>query len=294
MTPQDWELLSLFEKDDYECVNFNAIGALCGCPNNEPHPEACGPLCPDGADTLHSGLHHVWGNTCKDWGTMSTFYPIWYNNDEDESCDEYFRDVRHGCACPGIPEPSLECGALCQERRTCKPICQNGASVPDPDALVQRDTCRGWELHSRLEVHEQICPYYDMIGAQCGCENTPSPDACGPLCGAEGGFPDPKREVLGESCESWYVFSFALSGIPAIVHARPVHRYFHSHVPGITNQPSSPMTTEKTVMGTGPSCNLAPIIFLEQLSDVGVLVLSHLKTDAENYAPMAQLSPTHL
>eukprot|EP00571_Detonula_confervacea_P005641 CAMPEP_0172321060 /NCGR_PEP_ID=MMETSP1058-20130122/42145_1 /TAXON_ID=83371 /ORGANISM="Detonula confervacea, Strain CCMP 353" /LENGTH=937 /DNA_ID=CAMNT_0013036459 /DNA_START=47 /DNA_END=2860 /DNA_ORIENTATION=+ len=209
---KDWELKAQFDTNANECVNYNAIGALCGCSKNEPHPDACGPLCPDGADTIHHENHQVWDTSCKDWNAMSTFLPIWYNNYNSlETCEEYYQDVRHGCACPGIPDASLKCGTLCQERRTCKPICQDGSDVPNPDALVRRETCRGWELHSRLEVHEKICPFYEMAGAQCGCENTPPPDACGPLCGLGGSLPDPEREVQGESCESWDYRSTFLS-----------------------------------------------------------------------------------
>ena len=44
MSCRDFELKSLFETDPNECVHYNAMGAICGCPSNEPHPEACGPL----------------------------------------------------------------------------------------------------------------------------------------------------------------------------------------------------------------------------------------------------------
>jgi hypothetical protein len=44
MSCRDFELKSLFETDPNECVHYNAMGVICGCPSNEPHSEACGPL----------------------------------------------------------------------------------------------------------------------------------------------------------------------------------------------------------------------------------------------------------
>lgn len=200
---QDWQLKSLFDKDSQECVNYNAIGVLCGCASNEMHPDACGGICPTGEDFFHSHLHPIWNTACGTWDTFSRYLPIWYNNDDDETCEEYYSDVAHGCACPELSDVESECGTLCQQRRTCNPICQGGKSeVPDPDRVVRQETCQAWELHSRLEVHEVVCPFYNMAGAQCGCENEPSPDACGPLCGGAS-LPDPKKEVYGQTCESW-------------------------------------------------------------------------------------------
>lgn len=200
---EDWQLKAKFDMDPHECVNYNAIGALCGCPNNEPHPDACGSICPDGSEYYHSGRHTIWNTPCEDWDTISKFLPIWYNNDHNETCEEYYSDVAHGCACAEAPRPSSACGSLCQERRICSPICQGGArELPNPDLLVRRETCQGWEMHSRLEVHSVVCPFYQMAGAHCGCDNEPPEDACGPLCG-DASPPDPDLLVHGQTCESW-------------------------------------------------------------------------------------------
>ena len=201
---KDWELKAQFDSDANECVNYNAVGALCGCPNNEPHPDACGTLCSTG-DFYHSGSHTVWDVKCDDWNTISMFLPRWYHNDNNETCEEYYGDVSHGCACLDVKDETIaaECGTLCQERRICSPICESGDSLPDADLIVRRETCQGWEMHSRLEVHSFVCPFYHMAGAQCGCDNTPPQDACGPLCGTEGILPHPEKEVYGETCEAW-------------------------------------------------------------------------------------------
>ncbi|KAL7544245.1 hypothetical protein ACHAWF_007618 [Thalassiosira exigua] len=208
---RDWELKSLFETDPTECVNYNAIGALCQCPYNEPHPDACGSLCGQEDSTFyHSERHTVWDTMCGTWDTFSRFLPSWYNNDGGESCEEYYSDVQRGCACPSIQYLSPTCGTLCQERRICPAICQGGdGTIPDPSLVVRRETCFGWEQQSRLEVHLPICPFYQMAGAQCGCENAPPLDACGPLCGPNRTPPDLEMKVYGESCESWdYMSTF--------------------------------------------------------------------------------------
>eukprot|EP00574_Skeletonema_japonicum_P013286 CAMPEP_0201723274 /NCGR_PEP_ID=MMETSP0593-20130828/7384_1 /ASSEMBLY_ACC=CAM_ASM_000672 /TAXON_ID=267983 /ORGANISM="Skeletonema japonicum, Strain CCMP2506" /LENGTH=254 /DNA_ID=CAMNT_0048214363 /DNA_START=225 /DNA_END=986 /DNA_ORIENTATION=- len=49
-----------------------------------------------------------------------------------------------------------------------------------------------------------------MVGAQCGCKNKPAHDACGPLCGGAS-LPDPKKEVYGQTCDSWNFMSTYLS-----------------------------------------------------------------------------------
>eukprot|EP00984_Skeletonema_dohrnii_P034740 scaffold33662_cov148-Skeletonema_dohrnii-CCMP3373.AAC.1 len=82
------------------------------------------------------------------------------------------------------------------------------SEVPEPDLVVRRETCQAWELHSRLEVHEFVCPFYNMAGAQCGCENEPAPDACGPLCGGAS-LPDPKKEVYGQTCDATVLITSA-------------------------------------------------------------------------------------
>ncbi len=208
---QDWQLKSMFDTNPQECVNYNAIGVLCGCKSNEMHPDACGGICSTGEDYFHTH-GHIWDTACASWDTFSRYLPIWYNNDGDETCEEYYSDVAHGCACPVLSDVEPECGTLCQQRRTCDPICQAGkVQVPDPDLLVRRESCQAWELHSRLEVHEFVCPFYNMVGAQCGCEeNEPAPDACGPLCGGAS-LPDPDKEVYGQTCESWNFMSTYLS-----------------------------------------------------------------------------------
>jgi len=215
---QDWQLKAQFDTDPNECVNYNkAVGVLCGC-SNDPHPDSCGPLCGanDGSSYssfYHSGSHRIWDMRCDDWNTLSKSLPIWYNNDGGETCEEYYNDVAFGCACPGVQVSPPTCGALCQERRICSPICQAGESaIPDLNLIVRRETCQGWEIQSRLEVHSKVCPLYNMVGAQCGCDNTALTDACGPLCGpGQGSVPYPEREVQGETCASWNYMATFLS-----------------------------------------------------------------------------------
>ena len=230
---KDWQLKSQFDTDSQECVNYNAIGALCGCTSNEVHPDACGGLCPRGEDFFHSTAHRIWNTACGSWDTFARYLPIWYNNKKKQTCEEYYSEVAYGCACQVLSDVELECGTLCQQRRTCNPICQGGKKdIPDPDLVVRRETCRDWELHSRLEVHEFVCPFYNMVGAQCGCNNDPASDACGPLCGVGASLPDPEKEVHGQTCESWDFMSTYLG--PAYGEPdNPVIRSCEEHFSGI-------------------------------------------------------------
>lgn len=200
---KDWELKSQFDTDPNECPNYNAIGAMCGCPNNEPHPDACGPMCGEGDKFQHSENHPIWKTRCRDWNIMSMYLPIWYNNPDNESCQEYYQDLAYGCACPGVTTPPIGCGKLCQERSLCDPICDDGSNVPDPNFVARRETCAGWEFQARTEVHSVVCPLYHMTGAMCGCDNEPHEDGCGPLCGPGQSLPYPDRLYAGQSCSDW-------------------------------------------------------------------------------------------
>ena len=202
MTCADWELKSMFDTDQNECVNYNTVGVMCGCKNNDPHPDACGPLCTNG-DSPIPIVHLVYGNTCRDWNIMSMNLPKWYHNVKEEECSEYFQDIAYGCGCPGVQLPPDTCNTICQDRRKCKRICEDGSPVPDLDFISRDVSCQGWEYHARMEFWPQVCPLYHMVGAECGCDNTPPVDACGPLCGAGTNVPNPDKEVLGKTCAEW-------------------------------------------------------------------------------------------
>ena len=157
-TCRDWETLSLFESNPDECPLYNAIGHLCGCTSNEPHPDSCGSLCEDG-EALSTGVEldnwgyfQVWGVTCSNWNTFSSFLPSWYNNDEGETCGDFYESIAYGCACPGTRSfPMGECGPLCQELRTCKPLCEDGSALPEEskDVLIKHSSCENWEYTAR-------------------------------------------------------------------------------------------------------------------------------------------------
>jgi len=231
---KDWQLKSHFETDSQECVNYNAVGALCGCTGNEMHPDSCGGICTNGQDFLHSPGHSIWNTACRSWDIYSMYLPSWYNNDKNETCEEYYSDAAYGCACPVLSDIEPECGTLCQQRRTCGPICEGGESeIPDPDLIVRRETCQAWELHSRLEVHEIVCPFYNMTGAQCGCKNKPVSDACGPLCGGES-LPNPQKEVYGQTCETWDYMSTYLGPSYGKSEQNPIIKSCEEHFSAIS------------------------------------------------------------
>lgn len=208
-TCREWEILSLFEHDAEECPMYNALGERCGC-SNVPHPDACGSLCPNDEKYLYRQKDFpIWGTTCEQWDTFSNFLPHWYRNPNNETCDEYYQEVAYGCFCPGARRPPLatQCGALCQELRTCGTLCQDGSPPPNPNAFVRQGTCQGWEMQSRVENEDYACPWYKMIGAQCGCESNQPPanswsDKCGAFCGG-GTIPNPEQVVNGKTCEDW-------------------------------------------------------------------------------------------
>jgi len=73
MTCRDFEPKSLFETDPNECVHYNAMGVICGCPSNEPHPDACGPL----VSTFFHVLHCLGGLASYSHLTTSIMLVVW-------------------------------------------------------------------------------------------------------------------------------------------------------------------------------------------------------------------------
>ena len=204
-TCSEWELLSKFgtESNDF-CANYNAVGVLCGCQDNVPPPDACGSLC--GADnTLPRPSVVVWGMTCEDWNTMSIFLPAWQGDDGDfETCSQIFQDVAYRCECPGVEPPPDQCNALCEERSFCgASMCQDNSPILYPDNVVRGLACKDWSFFSRLTDHPEMCYFYEMIGAECGCNNVPPSNACGPLCGENYEITNPSQEVRGQTCKDW-------------------------------------------------------------------------------------------
>jgi len=202
MTCGEWELLSKFDTTSNDsCSNYNAVGVQCGCEDNVPPPDACGSLC---ADNLlpHPGTV-VWGQSCEEWNTLSTFLPVL--QDSDETCSQMFQDVAYRCECPELVEPPPdECNALCQERSFCgASMCQDDSLIPEPDKVVRGIACKDWSFFSRLTDHVEMCYFYEMVGAECGCGNAPPANACGPLCGSEEVLAYPSREVRGQRCDEW-------------------------------------------------------------------------------------------
>lgn len=195
----EWELIAKFDTRTTDaCANYNAVGVLCGCQDNVPPPDACGPLCAD--NLLPQPSMVVWGQSCEEWNTMASFLPVW----GDETCSQIFQDVAYRCECPEVKPPPDECNILCQERSFCgASMCQDDSPIPYPDKVVRGMTCKDWSFFSRLTDHEEMCYFYEMIGAECGCDNTPTSNACGPLCGNGQGLAHPSRKVRGQRCDEW-------------------------------------------------------------------------------------------
>ncbi len=212
-TCREWELLSQFDTESNDfCFKYNAVGFLCGCEDNIPPPDSCGSLCAD--NTLPRPSVIVWGESCEYWNTMSTFLPAMYgDNGESETCSQMFQDIAYRCECPGVEPPPDECNVLCQARSFCgASMCQDNSPILYPDKVVRGLACKDWSFFSRLTDHPEMCYYYEMIGAECGCNNVPPSNACGPLCGADQ-VPHPSREIRGQTCSDWnYASTFLFSG----------------------------------------------------------------------------------
>ena len=131
---------------------------------------------------------------------MASFLPVW----GDETCSQMFQDVAYRCECPEVKPPPDECNALCQERSFCgASMCQDDSPILYPDKVVRGMTCKDWSFFSRLTDHEEMCYFYEMIGAECGCDNTPPSNACGTLCGNDQELAHPSRKVRGQRCDEW-------------------------------------------------------------------------------------------
>lgn len=161
-------------------------GLLCGC-DNMPPADACGSLCgPDQAAVPNPDLIVLNYAKCSELNEVAAW-------DTLSDCEIY--DLYAAlCGCDDLVEPVDNCG----------PLCQDGSALPDPDLIVQDQTCSEFEILSAFETQEDNCPYYDMVGALCGCPNQVSPlNGCGKLCGADEELPDPEFVVWGQTCREW-------------------------------------------------------------------------------------------
>ena len=212
-TCSEWQLLSQFDSSttnqSSSCAKYDAVGALCGCENNLPQTDTCGSLCAD--NTMPVPEKIVWRQSCEEWNILSTFLPILQatENQSDQeqataTCSRYFQDIAYRCECPESQSPPSGCNALCQQRSLCGPsLCKDGSVIPYPDKIVRDMTCREWDFYSRLADHQEMCYFYDMVGAECGCVgNLPPPNACGPLC-EDSILPHPNHKVNGQTCSEW-------------------------------------------------------------------------------------------
>ncbi len=246
MTCCEWELLSKFDVTSNDsCSNYNAIGVLCGCQDNVPPPEACGSLCAD--NLLPRPDIVVLGQSCEEWNTLSSFLPVW--QDSDETCSQMFQDVAYRCECPELVKPPPdECNALCKERSFCgASMCQDDSPIPEPDKVVRGMACKDWSLFSRLADHVEMCFFYEMIGAECGCGNTPPSNACGPLCRSEEALAYPSREVRGQRCDEWNSMStFLFAG-------------YGEAIPGTTSMVSSTCDNFFSPIAFGCGCPAAEL-----------------------------------
>ena len=161
-------------------------GLLCGC-SNAPPEGVCGPLCGPNADVPEPDKVVLDYATCSELNEVS----IW---DSVSKCDTY--DLYAAlCGCEDVEMPPVE--------TTCRSLCQDGSAVPNPDRIVQDQSCSEYEIMARFETQVANCGYYDMLGALCGCDNAPPPDSCGSLCGDDQPLPNPDLEVFGQTCLEW-------------------------------------------------------------------------------------------
>ena len=92
---------------------------------------------------------------------------------------------------------------LCRD--TCGPLCGAGDILPDPDKLVNGQSCSDWDYASRYLPSSyplyqdgnngkiRTCSdYFDRIAYGCGCQSSIQLDGgCGPLCKDGAAVPEP-------------------------------------------------------------------------------------------------------
>lgn len=159
---------SRLEVHSIVCPFYHMTGSQCGCEDNAPPQDACGPLC--GTDgILPDPTREVHGESCQSWDFMSRFLSEEYGKGTDrsggiiESCSKHFSGAAYGCGCSGIEPPSNGCGTLCAD----------GKPVPFPDRVVNARTCKDLELLSLFETDSKQCSRQKIFGELCGC---PRPD----------------------------------------------------------------------------------------------------------------------
>lgn len=161
-------------------------GLLCGC-KNEPPEGVCGGLCGPDGDIPEPDKVVLNYATCSELNDIAAW-------DTVSDCQVY--DLYSAlCGCENVEMPPPE--------TTCQSLCQDGSPVPYPDLIVQDQSCSEYEIMARFETQEENCGYYDMLGAQCGCDNVAPTGGCGKLCGDEQALPNPDLKVWGQTCQEW-------------------------------------------------------------------------------------------
>jgi len=159
-------------------------GLLCGCDNGPPST-ACGPLCGLGSVLPNPDQLVLNYASCSELDDIATW-------DTQSDCEIY--DLYAAlCGCQAVPQPEVSCG----------PLCQDGTAIPEPGRIVQDQPCREYEIMSIFETQLDNCPYYDMIGELCGCNNEAPMNGCGKLCDAGQELPEPDLIVWGQTCGEW-------------------------------------------------------------------------------------------
>jgi len=162
-------------------------GLLCGC-SNKPPEGVCGALCGPDTDVVPEPDKVVLNYaTCSELNDVATW-------DSVSNCQVY--DLYSAlCGCENVEMPPPE--------TTCQTLCQDGSSIPNPDLIVQDQSCSEYETMAKFETQLENCGYYDMLGALCGCDNEAPTDGCGKLCGDDEALPNPELEVWGQTCREW-------------------------------------------------------------------------------------------
>ena len=161
-------------------------GLLCGC-DNAPPEGVCGPLCGPGSDVPEPDKVVLNYATCSELNEVATW-------DSVSECDTYGLYAAL-CGCENVDVPPVE--------TTCQSLCKDGSPVPNPDRVFQDQSCAEYEIMALFETQLENCGYYHMLGSLCGCDNSPPPDGCGPLCGEDQALSDPELEVWGQTCREW-------------------------------------------------------------------------------------------
>jgi len=172
----------LFAEDSQE--EYNNYLIYCGCVGSVDTPDKDELECPgvcDNGDPLDPAFYDTFIN--EEWGTCGflALNAAWYAVDDED------RDFQLDCAGFTYYGNKL-CGCTPKEEEYCE-LCEDG-SLMNPEVGSEFDCTLLAGYAYAIPADDLFCPYYQGVGAYCGCSNPIAEEGVCRLCGDDKLIPD--------------------------------------------------------------------------------------------------------